>query len=499
MSQAGFPEQVSYVFAREKGFVRLPDREALTVAVREDANPLGLLEVRRSLGTVFQLEPYPKSEYERLLAEVFGRGPVDDSEVDAALDARRGLESLVDNIPEATDLLDGSDDAPVIRLINGLLHDAVKRGASDIHIDPFEDRLSIRYRIDGDLTEVLSPPRQLSDAMATRIKVMSRLDIAERRLPQDGRISLTVGGRSIDVRVATLPTRFGERVVLRLLDTRNALLDLSDLGMDAGTFRRFADVLTQPNGVILVTGPVGSGKTTTLYSALSRLNTGRGNIMTLEDPIEYGLPGISQTQMDHKVGLTFAATLRSILRQDPNIVMVGEIRDAETAEVAFEFASTGRLALSTLHTNSAAGAVTRLRDMGVEPYLVASTLRAVLAQRLVRKLCEVCKSERDATEHEKISLGLDPNRAFRVHDGAGCMACGHTGYKGRIGIYELLVVDPALRQLISASADEHDIDAAAFEANDHLMDNGLRQVIMGTTSPGEVIRVCRRETRHAGI
>ncbi|MCA8901110.1 MAG: Flp pilus assembly complex ATPase component TadA [Hyphomonas sp.] len=499
MSQTAPPRQVSYVFAREKGMVCLPQREALTVAVREDARPVHLLEMRRLLGRVFEVEGYSRASYEQLLEEIFSRGPVDSSEVEAAMDSRRGLESLIDNLPESTDVLEGADDAPIISLINGILHDAVRRRASDIHIDPFEDRLSIRYRIDGDLSEVLAPPRQLSDAIASRIKVMSRLDIAERRLPQDGRISLSIGGRSIDVRVATLPTRFGERIVLRLLDTRNALLDLSDLGMDPDTFRRFADVLTHPNGVVLVTGPVGSGKTTTLYSALSRLNTGRGNIMTLEDPIEYGLPGISQTQMDHRVGLTFAATLRSILRQDPNIVMVGEIRDVETAEVAFEFASTGRLALSTLHTNSAAGAITRLRDMGVEPYLVASTLRAVLAQRLVRQLCDNCKHQREATEEEKRLLEQDPARAFMVHDAEGCLACGHTGYKGRIGIYELLVVDPDLRHLISAGAGEHDIDAAAFRRHDHLLDNGLRHIMTGATSPGEVISACRKEGRHADV
>ncbi|MEZ5998414.1 MAG: ATPase, T2SS/T4P/T4SS family [Hyphomonas sp.] len=499
MTSAADLPQVSYVFAREKGLVRLDGREELTVAVREDAHALSLLEVRRLLGSTFRLEPYRKGDYEHLLAEIFGRGPVDKAEADAALESSRDLESLVGDIAEATDILDGADDAPVVRLINGLLHDAVRRRASDIHIDPFEDRLSIRYRIDGDLTEILAPSRKLADAIATRLKVMSRLDIAERRLPQDGRISLSVGGRSIDVRVATLPTRFGERIVLRLLDTKNALLDLTELGMDQDTFERFSDVLTQPNGVILVTGPVGSGKTTTLYSALSRLNTGRGNIMTLEDPVEYGLPGISQTQMDHRVGLTFVATLRSILRQDPNIVMVGEIRDSETAEVAFEFASTGRLALSTLHTNSAAGAVTRLRDMGVESYLVASTLRAVLAQRLVRQLCGTCKKARQASAHEKQNLGLDPDKPFEVFDAVGCLACNHTGYKGRVGIYELLVVTPELRQMISADADEHQIDAVAFARHDRLVDNGLRQIIMGNASPGDVIHACRREGRDAGV
>jgi general secretion pathway protein E len=493
------PLQFAYAFAKDKGLVRIPGREPLTVAVRQGADPMSLIEARRALGTAFALEPLGREAYERLLAEIFSQGPIDRTEVEAAVDSRRGLESLVDDIPKTTDLLDGADDAPVIRLINGLIHEAVKRRASDVHIDPFEESLSIRYRVDGDLTEVLTPPRKLAAPIVSRIKVMARLDIAERRLPQDGRISLTVGGRSIDVRVATLPTRYGERVVLRLLDTRNALLDLSELGMDGETLARFSDALGQPNGVILVTGPVGSGKTTTLYSALSRLNTGRGNIMTLEDPVEYGLAGISQTQMDHKVGLTFAATLRSILRQDPNVVMVGEIRDSETAEVAFEFASTGRLALSTLHTNSAAGALTRLRDMGVETYLLASTLRAVMAQRLVRQLCAVCKAPRLATETEKAALGFAPDQPLTVHDAAGCMACGQTGYKGRLGIYELLIVDARLRQLLASGAGEDAIDAAAFETADRLVDNARRYVLSGETSAAEVMRACRKEARLGSV
>lgn len=492
MTTAPAIQQFTYAFAKDKGVVVLPGRDVLTLGMRAGADPLILLEARRALGSSFELEPLDRDSYERTLADVFTADALAGDSVDAAVDARGGLESLIDDLPKAADLLDGQDDAPVIRLINGLIHEAMKQRASDIHIDPFEDALSIRYRIDGDLVEVLTPPRKLAAPIVSRIKVMSRLDIAEKRLPQDGRISLSAGGKSIDVRVATLPTRYGERVVLRLLDTKNALLNLTDLGMDQDTYQRFAETLSQPNGVILVTGPVGSGKTTTLYSALSRLNTGRDNIMTLEDPVEYGLPGISQTQMDHKVGLNFAATLRSILRQDPNVVMVGEIRDSETAEVAFEFASTGRLALSTLHTNSASGAITRLRDMGVEDYLLASTLRAIMAQRLVRKLCPVCKTSRNATHAECDALGLPADTELTVYDPQGCISCAQTGFTGRLGVYELLVADRDIRNMLGEGASEDAIDQAAFARHDRLLDNARRYVISGETSVAEVLRACRK-------
>ena len=493
MSQPGpLIQQFTYAFAKDKGIAVLPERDVLTLGVRAGADPVALIEARRALGMPFEIEALDRDSYERRLADIFSADALGGESVDAAVDSRKGLESLIDDLPKISDLLDGQDEAPVIRLINGLIYEAIKRRASDIHIDPFEEVLSIRYRIDGDLVEVLTPPRKLAAPIVSRIKVMSRLDIAEKRLPQDGRISLSAGGKSIDVRVATLPTRYGERVVLRLLDTKNALLDLSELNMDPDTLARFSDALSQPNGVILVTGPVGSGKTTTLYSALSRLNTGRDNIMTLEDPVEYGLPGISQTQMDHKVGLTFAATLRSILRQDPNIVMVGEIRDSETAEVAFEFASTGRLALSTLHTNSASGAIPRLRDMGVEDYLLASTLRAVMAQRLVRQLCPNCKSARKAASTELDALGLPAHEDVEVFEPQGCLSCGHTGFKGRLGIYELLVADQDIRSLIAEGASEYAIDNAAFTEHDRLIDNARRYVLSGETSVAEVLRACRK-------
>lgn len=491
--------QFTYSFAKDKGMIVLTDRPVLTVGVRNGANAMALVEVRRALGQSHALEAMDKAVFDRELTLAFSQSPMGETDVEAAMASRGGLESLIDDIPEAADLLGGADDAPVIRLINGLIHEAVKRRASDIHIDPFDDKLSIRYRIDGDLVEVLTPPRKLAAPLVSRIKVMARLDIAERRLPQDGRISLQAGGRSIDVRVAILPTRFGERVALRLLDTQNALLTLEQLGMDSDTYQRFDQVLQQPNGVILVTGPVGSGKTTTLYSSISRLNTGSVNIMTLEDPVEYGLPGISQTQMDAKVGLTFARALRNILRQDFNIVMVGEIRDLETAEAAFEFASTGRLAFSTLHTNSAAGAITRLRDMGVEAYMMASTLRAVMAQRLVRKLCDVCKAPVAATPAAYQALDMPPGPEVTLYEPTGCMTCGNTGFLGRIAIYELLVVEPSIRALLHANATEDEIDAAAFAHHHRLIENARRHVFSGETCVTEVLRVCRREVRNGGL
>jgi general secretion pathway protein E len=485
--------QLLYSYARDKGFAVMPGRQPLTVAVREGSDPLCLPEVRRVLGQPFRLEVHTSAEFERLLTEGFGSDALDGSAAEAA-EKQENLESLFDGIPQTEDLLAGDGDAPIVRLINGLLQDAVKRRASDIHIDPFEEKLSIRYRIDGELQEVLVASRRIAPPLVSRIKVMSRLDIAEKRMPQDGRVSLSLGGRALDVRVATLPTRYGERVALRILDTRQALVGLDSLGMDEDTLRRFRNVLAEPNGVILVTGPTGSGKTTTLYSALSLLNTGRVNIMTLEDPVEYGLDGISQTPMDHKVGLTFAATLRSILRNDPNIVMVGEIRDAETAEVALEFALTGRLALSTVHTNSSAGAITRLRDMGIESFLLASTLRAVLAQRLVRRLCPHCKQAYEPEAGLKQRLGLPETFRGPIYRPTGCEACARTGYAGRLGVYELLLVDGEIKRLIHEQASEEAIERAAFRSADMLFANGMRHVISGETSADELMHVCRRES-----
>ncbi|MEO1306015.1 MAG: ATPase, T2SS/T4P/T4SS family [Pseudomonadota bacterium] len=485
---------LSYAFARDKGLIVLEGREdSVRLGVRNGADAFSLIEARRVLRRPLKLQSMAPQEFERALTEHYARDGVNGDAAEAALDSQGGLASLVDGIPETADLLDGDDDAPVIRLINGLIYEAVNRKASDVHIEPHEDKLSVRYRIDGVLQEVLTPSRRLAAPLTSRIKVMARLDIAEKRIPQDGRISLSIGGRSIDVRVSTLPSRYGERVTMRLLDTRNALLGLDELGMDGVTLDRFRDVLAQPNGITLVTGPTGSGKTTTLYSALSVLNNGERNVMTLEDPIEYGLDGISQTQMHHKVGLTFAATLRAILRHDPDVVMVGEIRDLETAKVAFEFASTGRPVLSTVHTNSAAGAIQRLRDMGIEPYVLAATLKAVIAQRLVRRLCDHCKKPHASTPEELAMFGLNHAESPQLYRPVGCMACNGSGYDGRLGVYELITVESGLRDLIRSDGSEDAIQDMAFAEHDTLFRNAARYIKTGQTSVEEVLRVCRRE------
>ncbi len=501
MTDIAAPE-LSYAFARDKGVLVLPGRPHLTLGVRTGADPMSLLEARRALGARFDVEALSASAFDKELSSSYARDALDGEEAEAAVAGQDDLASLVDGIPQTADLLDGDDDAPVIRLINGLIYEAVKRRASDVHVEPYEDKLSIRYRIDGVLQEILTPSRRLAPPLVSRIKVMARLDIAEKRVPQDGRISLSIGGRSIDVRVSTLPSRYGERVVLRLLDKAQARLSLKDLGMDADTLERFSGVLQEPNGVLLVTGPTGSGKTTTLYSGLMMLNDGARNILTVEDPIEYGLDGVGQTQVNDKVGMTFAAGLRAILRQDPDVVMVGEIRDVETAEIAVQASLTGHLVLSTVHTNSAAAAVTRLRDMGVEPFLLASTLRAVLAQRLVRRLCRTCKTPHAPSEADRQLMRLDaPDAAgATLYRPVGCLNCANTGYEGRLGVYELMIIDSGLRRMISEDAGEQDLEAAAFRNHRTLFESGRMHVLAGETSPEEVLRVARVEgLTHGGI
>ncbi|MEM9670594.1 MAG: type II secretion system ATPase GspE [Pseudomonadota bacterium] len=484
--------ELTYAFARDKGVLVLPERERLTIGVRQGADPRSLLEARRVLGQAFELEHLDAEAFARQLPLAYARADFADEDEAAALAGQDDLASLAEGVHQAADLLDGDDDAPVIRLINGLLYEAINRGASDIHIEPNEDELSIRYRIDGVLTKILSPSRRLATPLVSRIKVMARLDIAERRIPQDGRISITVGGRAVDVRVSTLPSRFGERVVLRILDQARAYMSLEELGMPSGTLERFRGALAEPNGVILVTGPTGSGKTTTLYSGLAMLNDGQRSILTIEDPIEYGLDGIGQTQVNDKVGMTFAAGLRAILRQDPDVVMVGEVRDIETARIAARASLAGRLVLSTVHTNSAASAITRLRDMGIESYLLSSTLRAVLAQRLVRRLCKNCKEAYTPDASECSAAGLDYGSDVNFFRPVGCGSCGRTGYLGRVGIYELMIVDRTIRDLVHDDADERTLEKHAFAEHDTLFESGLSRVLSGETSFEEVVRVSRR-------
>jgi general secretion pathway protein E len=458
--------------------------------MREGADPQVLIELRRFLGGPFALHKVDAAAFDRLLSDLYASG------ADAAADAAGSLGfddlgHLAAALPTADDLLDTSDDAPAIRLINGIIADAARQGVSDIHIEPYETGLVVRMRMDGVLRETLRMPAHVAPVVVSRVKVMARLDIAERRMPQDGRIGLTLGGKLIDVRVSTLPSRAGERVVLRLLDKENAAIDLETLGMSDAVNRLYRDALSEPNGIVLVTGPTGSGKTTTLYAGLKLLNDGSRNILTVEDPVEYAVDGVGQTQINPQVGLSFAAGLRAILRQDPDVVMVGEIRDRETAEVAVQAALTGHLVLSTVHTNDAIGAITRLRDMKVEPFLIASTVRAVLAQRLVRRLCPSCRAPAPAADSLVSLLGIAPGAI--VYEPRGCGACGGAGYKGRIGLFEAIRVDDTIRRLINADADEAAVSAHAFRASPRLAAAARALVVDGTTSPEEAIRVSRHE------
>ncbi len=468
-------------------------RVAVVVADPEDATVLHDLRVLLGRPVAPRLAPAP--QILQAINQVYERGS------DMAEDlmegfSGEGLDALAHELEEPADLLDAADEAPVIRLVNGILFQAVKDRASDVHIEPFERELQVRYRIDGVLYPVLTPPRVLQAPITSRVKVMAGLDIAEKRLPQDGRIRIKIAGKDIDIRVSVLPTAFGERVVLRLLDKSAVLLDLEELGLEGERFELFKTLITKPHGILLVTGPTGSGKTTTLYAALSRINSDDVNIITVEDPIEYQLRGVGQIQVNAKIDLTFAAGLRSILRQDPDVIMVGEIRDAETAEIAIQASLTGHLVFSTLHTNDAAGAMTRLVEMGVEPFLVSSSILAVLAQRLVRVLCTDCREAYPATAQVLDELGLAPDAlpGGTLYRPVGCPRCMHTGYRGRSGIYELLVVDETVRELVMSGANAVTIrEAARRRGMVTLREDGVAKLAQGLTSAEDVLRVTQDE------
>jgi general secretion pathway protein E len=401
---------------------------------------------------------------------------------------------LLQELEETQDLLDVSDEAPVIKLVNLILFQAVKERASDIHIEPFQKELKVRYRIDGILYQRLNPPKRYQSAIISRLKIMAKLDIAEKRLPQDGRIPIKIADKDIDIRVSIVPTTFGERVVLRLLDKSSAHFGVEEIGLSRDMLQNLKDLINRPNGMLLVTGPTGSGKTTTLYASLSRINTPDKNIITIEDPVEYQLWGIGQIQVNPKIGLTFARGLRSVLRHDPDVILVGEIRDAETAEIAIQSSLTGHLVFSTLHTNDAASAVTRLVDMGIEPFLVASVIRAILAQRLIRVICPECKEGYIPEAEVLREIGIVPSQLERkmVYQGKGCPACSETGYRGRTGIYEMLFVSEAIRHLIMKKADSASICRKAIEEGmKTLREDGARKVVAGVTTLEEVVRVTR--------
>ncbi len=458
-----------YAFARENQLLLEDDGGALTLVLHKGSPRSAVSEVLRMYG-VPALQTMVADTLVQRISAAYSQGESSAALVASEVESDADLSRMMQELPAVEDLLEAADDAPIIRLLNALLTQAARDGASDIHIEPYERHSSVRFRVDGTLREVVQPNRALHAALISRLKIMAELDISEKRLPQDGRISLRIGTRAVDVRVSTIPSAHGERAVLRLLDKSGAKLSLEAVGMEGQTLRRFEQLIAQPHGIILVTGPTGSGKTTTLYAALSRLDANSSNIMTVEDPIEYELSGIGQTQVNPKIDLSFALALRAILRQDPDVIMIGEIRDFETAQIAIQASLTGHLVLATLHTNDAASAVTRLIDMGVEPFLLSSSLLGVLgvlAQRLVRKWCTHCL-------------------------GKGCDRCAQSGYAGRTGVYELLVADEAIRAQIHNTASEADIRAAAIAGGMTLMrEDGERLVRSGVTAREELVRVTR--------
>jgi general secretion pathway protein E len=474
---------------REHDTVVVAVADPLDTAVLDHARMLLGCEVSPRLARASTIIDAINTVYDRNLNEA--EQVVDEMEAE--------LEVAEQSLEEAQDLLDTGDEAPIIRLVNSLLFRAAKERASDIHIEPMERELAVRFRIDGVLHSVIKPPRRYQNAIISRVKIMAQLNIAEKRLPQDGRIKIKLAGRDIDIRVSTIPTIHGESIVMRLLDKNATLLDLAEIGMGEAIVARVDELIHRSHGILLVTGPTGSGKTTTLYGALSRINTPEVKILTVEDPVEYQLKGINQMPINQKIGLTFASGLRSFLRQDPDVIMVGEIRDKETAEIAIQASLTGHLVFSTVHTNDSPGAITRLVEMGVEPFLVASSLMGVLAQRLVRRVCRDCREEYRPTDEEIAKLGMSRDR-FRALGGetawraVGCATCGKNGYRGRTGIYELLIIDDDIRQLVLKNVDSSTIKRRAMEKGMlSLLDDGALKVVQGETTIAEVLSVTQED------
>lgn len=479
---------LNYAFASQHKVIAISNAGQTTVYYVAPLEPHVFFEIQRLLGEPLKLESLSETEFQQRLAKVYQASA---SAMDVAHDMEEilDLEQFANNLPQSEDLLDAQDDAPIIRLINALFTEAIRQKASDIHIETYEQRVLVRNRVDGILQEVLEIQRAIAPLVISRVKVMAKLDIAEKRIPQDGRISLRIGGHTIDVRVSTLPSTHGERIVLRILDKQSVNLNLSALGMFPETLLSIRKFIAEPHGIILVTGPTGSGKTTSLYAMLTELNEVSRNILTIEDPIEYDLPGIGQTQVNTKVDMTFAKGLRAILRQDPDVVMIGEIRDLETAEIAVQASLTGHLVLSTLHTNTALGAVNRLYDMGVESFLLSSSLIGLIAQRLVRRLCTQCKISRAANEFEQNLLGTLYIPGTEVSEPTGCPACNQTGYRGRIGIYEIIPVDEVLQSMIHKQNSYTEMEEHVRQHHPSIRQNGFLRVLAGDTSIAEVLRV----------
>lgn len=484
------PHKLPYSFAKNNGIVvgEVQDDKALVYHL-PGTSLQAFAEVKRLLNRSLELKPVDEPLFQQHLSNIY-------QSRSSIMDAAEGMEDdmdlsmLASQLPLSEDLLENQDDAPIIRLLNALFTQAIKQKASDIHIETYENRVLVRNRIDGVLHEVLEIQRAIAPLVISRVKVMAKLDIAEKRIPQDGRISLRIGGHNIDVRVSTLPSNHGERVVLRILDKQAAQLDLNLLGMPRDTLNAMREMIAEPHGIVLVTGPTGSGKTTSLYAMLTELNQVTRNILTIEDPIEYDLTGIGQTQVNTKVQMTFAKGLRAILRQDPDVVMIGEIRDLETAEIAVQASLTGHLVLSTLHTNSALGAINRLRDMGVESFLLSSSIVGLIAQRLVRRLCVHCKTPHALRDDEKELMGLSAATDIsQVYEPKGCDLCNHLGYRGRTGIYELIVIDETLRGMIHRHENIQVLENHIRPLTPSIREDGFKRVLLGDTSLAEILRV----------
>lgn len=496
MSEKSY-KMFDFAFAKRHRVLVHDRHDGLVVYYTPSINLETLMEIQRFYESKYSLVNISDHDFEIMLNEFYETQKINANNLAENIEEHINISELIDEMPKTEDLLESQEDAPIIKLINSLLSEAIQMNASDIHFEVFKNTFTIRFRIDGVLYEILQPPLHLAKLIISRIKVMSKLDIAEKKIPQDGRINLKIANREIDVRVSILPSNHGERAVLRILDKKNAKLDLSELGANIEVLQKIETMIQNPNGIILVTGPTGSGKTTTLYGAINQLNQKSRNILTVEDPIEYDLPGIGQTQVNPKVGMTFSKGLRAILRQDPDIIMVGEIRDKETADIAIEASLTGHLVLSTLHTNSAIGAIVRLQDMGVQPFLLASSLIGVIAQRLVRKLCGHCKILASKEKAAEVSRFF--NRPMHsIYEPVGCSECNDLGYKGRIGIYEILTLDERIKRMIHDVVSEDQISAYTKGKFDNLLDDGCKRVCQGDTSVEEILRVTNIQNNGQG-
>jgi general secretion pathway protein E len=489
---------IAYAKASKVLPIKMQEDGTVLTAVSDPTETSALDEARMVLGTPLSLIVATSHVVIDAINQAYDRA-ISTADIAKTIKDADEMEGVTDDLAEVTDILDSTDDeAPIIALVNSLLSRAVKERASDIHIEPYERTMTVRYRVDGVLKKIVEPPKKAANAITSRIKVMGGLNIAEKRLPQDGRIRIKLAGKDIDIRLSTTPTIYGERIVMRLLDKSATLLNLEDIGFDPDQLKIIQSLIDRPHGIILVTGPTGSGKTTTLYAAISRINNPDLNIMTIEDPVEYQLNGISQTPVNAKIDLTFANGLRSFLRQDPDVIMVGEIRDVETAEIAIQASLTGHLVFSTVHTNDAPGSITRLVDMGVEPFLVASSLCAAMAQRLVRKVCKECRIPHTVSRDELVNAQVPEENIHKYIDGTffqanptGCSNCNFTGYRGRSGIYEIMVVDDAVRALILKNADSNTIKKEAMKTQGMVLlrEDGVKRASHGITTLEEVMRV----------